>query len=96
MVVMYDPMLIALLAKVDAELVKRNLLVRHAPDGSESVVEPPKLQTDVRGARAIAILGKLTVFVLANAQSPNLSIHSCLHLRPRPQGWRHLQHVFDV
>ena len=57
-----DPMLIALLAKVDAELVKLNVLVRHAPDGSESVVEPPKLQTDVRGARAIAILGKLTVF----------------------------------
>ena len=80
---MYDPMLIALPSKVDAELVKRDFLVRHASDGSESVVEPPKVQTDVRGARAIAILGKLTVFVLANAQSPYPSIHSPLRLRPR-------------
>ena len=48
-----------------------------------AVSDPPELQTDIRGARAIAILGKLTVFVLANAQSPNLSTHSCLHLRPR-------------
>ena len=74
-----------------------NLLVRHAPDGSVTVVEPPKLQTDVRLARAIAILGELTSFVLANAQSPeSYDPFSSRHPPTGHMGWKHLQHVFDV